>query len=285
MIIEIALGLFCVILIIICGCLLRKLDKKQIIDRTELNKYQGEVELLYGEKNQKEAELDRLKKEISDTLEQSNQLEETLRQKAAAQMEIIQRKVDSETAEIEEKLNVLRQSLKSRSQDYADIISPMALLQKEQQEKLFYTIHLTPEEKCDIIYLLKEVAPHVSHKDILSKLVWQEFIKTPLEETLKRVGITQNAGIYKITNINNGMCYVGKSTNVKKRIQDHFKSVVGIQSISDQRVHHAIMDEGIDMWTIEQICECDKAELNEKEKFYIEFFKSQEYGYNMKAGG
>ena len=33
------------------------------------------------------------------------------------------------------------------------------------------------------------------------------------------------------------------------------------------------------------VCDCEKDELNEKEKYYISFFKSQEWGYNIMSGG
>jgi len=63
--------------------------------------------------------------------------------------------------------------------------------------------------------------------------VWAEYVKPYMDDTFKRVGIEDKPGIYKITNINTGKPYIGKSTNIKKRLQDHFKSAVGIQSIAD----------------------------------------------------
>jgi len=73
----------------------------------------------------------------------------------------------------------------------------------------------------------------VQHPDIISKLIWAEYIKPNLDETFKRVGIEAKPGIYKITNIDSGKAYIGKSTDIKKRIADHFKSTVGIKSIAD----------------------------------------------------
>jgi excinuclease UvrABC nuclease subunit len=64
-------------------------------------------------------------------------------------------------------------------------------------------------------------------------LVWQEYVKPNLENTFKRIEIKAEPGIYKLTSLENGKCYIGKSTNVKNRITDHFKSVVGITSIAD----------------------------------------------------
>jgi len=114
----------------------------------------------------------------------------------------------------------------------------------------------------------------VQHPDIISKLVWTEYVKPNIEDTFKRIEIKAEPGIYKLTSLANGKCYIGKSTNVKTRIADHFKSAVGIKSIADQAVHHAILKEGFWNWQIEIITYCDKDKLSELEKYYIEFFKA-----------
>lgn len=157
--------------------------------------------------------------------------------------------------------------------------------EKDKQAKLYYTIQLPDEYKDDIEFLLTAVAAKVQHPDIISKLVWAEYVKPNLDDTFKRIDIKPEPGIYKITNIDTGKCYIGKSTNVKTRISDHFKSSIGIKSIADQAVHHAILKEGFWNWSIEVITYCDKDKLSELEKYYIEFFKSQEFGYNKNSGG
>lgn len=105
-------------------------------------------------------------------------------------------------------------------------------------------------------------------------MVWQEYVKPNLDDTFKRIEIKAEPGIYKLTSLINGKCYVGKSTDVKKRITDHFKSTVGLSTISDQEVHHIIKKEGFWNWMIEIITYCEKDKLGELEKYYIDFFKS-----------
>ena len=168
---------------------------------------------------------------------------------------------------------------------YEGLLGPLQQYEKEQQEKLFYTIQVPDEYKEDINFLITTVSQKVQHPDIINKLVWAEYVKPYIDETFKRVGIKDEAGIYKITNIESGKCYIGKSTNIKKRLTDHFKSSIGIKTIADQAVHHEIWKTGFWNWTIEPIIYCDKDELNDLEKYYIEFFKSQEFGYNKNAGG
>ena len=187
--------------------------------------------------------------------------------------------------EFQFKKNLLDKEIQDKTEAYEAIISSYKILEQEQQEKLFYTIQVPEEYKSDIDYLLNTVSPQVKHPDILSKLIWQEYVKPNLDETLKRVRIDNESGIYKITSLIDGKAYIGKSVNLKKRIQDHFKSVVGITSIADQAVHHQILKEGFWNWTIEKLCECDKEELSVKEKYYIELFKTQTWGFNKSAGG
>ena len=185
----------------------------------------------------------------------------------------------------EEEKTILKSEIEYWEERWLSILSSVKRIEQSKQEKLFYTIQLPEEYQEDIEFLLTAVAARVQHPDIISKLVWAEYVKPNLDETFKRLEIKPEAGIYKLTSLINGKCYIGKSTNVKNRIGDHFKSVVGVKSIADQAVHHAILKEGFWNWRIEVITYCDKDKLNELEKYYIEFFKAQEFGYNKTGGG
>ena len=187
--------------------------------------------------------------------------------------------------EIDDETNQYKENLEWWRQHYEAVLEPIKQYEKEKQEKLFYTIQLPDEFKEDIEFLLTTVAAKVQHPDIISKLVWAEYVKPYLDDTFKRIEIKPESGIYKLTNINTGKAYIGKSTNVKTRIADHFKSSIGIKSIADQAVHHAILQEGFWNWMIEVITYGNKEDLSELEKYYIDFFKTQEFGYNRNAGG
>ena len=181
--------------------------------------------------------------------------------------------------------NEYYQKVADAQERFNTIERTLAQYEKDKQAKLFYTIQLPEEFRDDIEFLLTTVAAKVQHPDIISKLVWAEYVKPNLDNTFKRIEIKAEPGIYKLTNIDTGKCYIGKSTNIKTRIADHFKSSIGIKSIADQAVHHAILKEGFWNWSIEVITYCDKDKLSELEKYYIEFFKSQEFGYNKNSGG
>ena len=193
--------------------------------------------------------------------------------------------LDETKAKAEEETQKINDAIDFQRNKFQSVIEPLQLLEKEQQDKLFYTIQIPEEYRDDIDFLLNEVSLRVNHPDILSKLVWSEYIKPNLDDTFKRIEIKAQPGIYKLTDRNSGKAYIGKSTDVKKRISDHFKSVVGNHAIADQAVHHEILRTGIWNWMIEIITYCDKDKLSELEKYYIDFFKTQEWGFNKKEGG
>ena len=211
---------------------------------------------------------------LEDTINQCNLQDETIKEASEAKWR-----------EAIEQIAQYNKSIAEAKERFESIERTLAQYEKDKQAKLFYTIQLPDEYKDDIEFLLTTVAAKVQHTDIISKLVWAEYVKPNLDDTFKRIEIKTEPGIYKITNIDTGKCYIGKSTNVKTRIADHFKSSVGLSTISDQEVHHIIKKEGFWNWMIEIITYCEKEKLGELEKYYIDFFKSQTYGYNKRAGG
>lgn len=88
-------------------------------------------------------------------------------------------------------------------------------------------------------------------------------------------------GIYKFTNIHNGMAYIGQSTNIKRRYNQH-KNVDHESTI----FHDAIREYGFDSFTFEIIEVCERSELNSKEVFYIKKYNTlYPNGYNKSPGG
>ena len=88
-------------------------------------------------------------------------------------------------------------------------------------------------------------------------------------------------GIYKITNLVNGKVYVGQSIDIEKRWMEHKYSHTRLSLIG-----RALHKYGIDSFSFEVVCECDKSELNDKEQEYIAKYDCMHpNGYNLKSGG
>ena len=258
-------------------------DKKYATIIKQYDKAREEIDdLILDQKIEKQRMLDEQfnarKKESEEKLSLSLEIKKQ-------QYQALQRGVQDAIAYLNQEKEKLAQDTQNEQQKFQAILAPLRLYEREQQQRLFYTIQIPEEYRDDINFLLTSVAEKVRHPDIISKLVWSEYIKPYLDDTFKRIEIKTEPGIYKLTNINDNKPYIGKSTDVKKRIADHFKSSVGIRNIADQAVHHAILNDGIWNWTIEVITYCDKDKLSELEKYYIDFFKTQDYGYNKTGGG
>lgn len=92
------------------------------------------------------------------------------------------------------------------------------------------------------------------------------------------------SGIYKI-NFPNGKCYIGLSNNIHKRIVQHNRKDFKLGRV----VGYAINKYGniTQFELLEQIPPENRQLMNERERFWINFYNSnnRQYGYNMTIGG
>ena len=88
-------------------------------------------------------------------------------------------------------------------------------------------------------------------------------------------------GIYKITNVKNNKIYIGQSSDIYRRFQEHQTK----GKSSRIPVDVAIQKYDKDSFTYEILEECNIAELNEKETFWIKKLNAIENGYNCSEGG
>ena len=201
---------------------------------------------------------------------------------------------DSKKEEYQLKLEEQKQQLKTANLAEMREIEKML---EELQQKYFSTLSITDnpdgitinfsqKDKDDINFLTNEVITKINNREILYKLIWSEYYQKPTIEMLNQLLPRGTAsGIYKITKKSTGQSYIGRSTDLKRRITEHIKSVVGISSISDQYIHQKMREEGIWNYEFKIVEICDKSSLAEREKFYIKFFGTNEYGFNRNSGG
>lgn len=88
-------------------------------------------------------------------------------------------------------------------------------------------------------------------------------------------------GIYKFTNKITGESYIGQSVNLRRRYNDH-KNIKNDGSYFHRMISHY----GFSNFEYEILEECEKHELNEKEKYYISKYNTlSPHGYNLTEGG
>lgn len=83
-------------------------------------------------------------------------------------------------------------------------------------------------------------------------------------------------GIYKITNLINGKCYIGQSVHIERRWQEHK------QPSATSIIAQAIKTYGIKNFSFEVLEETTVKDLDEREGYYIQLFNSIiPNGYNI----
>lgn len=93
------------------------------------------------------------------------------------------------------------------------------------------------------------------------------------------------AYIYKIINDINDKVYIGKTTlTPQERLNHHFRDAKKERS-KNRPLYNAINKQGEEHFFVEEVEECDWAELNQKERQYIQYYNSYNNGYNATLGG
>ena len=152
----------------------------------------------------------------------------------------------------------------------------------EQQD--FYRVCLGPETANDVS-VLNIARQNLKKPEIIDKIIYDNYIAKPVLEMLKRVlQNTTCSGIYKITCIKTGEIYIGKSTDVKSRWQQHCKSAFNCGTIAHSLLHTKMKQHGIENFTFELVEQVPKEQLSEREKFYINFYQTKETGLNERNG-
>ena len=158
---------------------------------------------------------------------------------------------------------------------------------KEQEikaQKEYYSINISALELNDV-KILRDIEYKLNNPRVLRMLIWQNFFREPMNQLCNNIiGVKTKSGIYKITNQLTNMCYIGQAVDLAKRWKDHAKCGLGIDTPVNNKLYKAMQLNGLENFTWEILEECRSNELNEKEKFYIELYQADKFGYNAKGG-
>ena len=188
------------------------------------------------------------------------------------------------TQEIEQELSRVRAELddyKKKQQAINEAILRQRAIDEQQD---FYRVNLS-DFAIEDIKLLQEIRQKLHTSDNLNKLIYDVYVSKSVQEMVKRV-LEGGApsGIYKITRLKTGEIYIGKSTNVKDRWIQHCKTVYGAGTIAHSILHTTMAKDGLEQFTFELVEEVPKDKLTEREKYWISFYGSKEYGLNERNG-
>ena len=90
-------------------------------------------------------------------------------------------------------------------------------------------------------------------------------------------------GIYKFTSKITGLSYIGQSIQLEHRYDEHIFEAKNNRKNS--KWYKALREQGINKFDYTILEECQPAELNQREIFWINYFNSYNNGYNSTPGG
>ena len=216
------------------------------------------------------------------------QINHSLELEGKRKQELLQRQLDdfiASAAETKKSVNEEIEELRSLLEDYKskrDLINQAIVHEKEIHEQQdFYRIVLNESDKEDI-QLLNTIEMRLHSREALYKLIYDVFYKKPLNDMINRVLQGKEfCGIYRITNLKTNEAYIGKSTNIKTRWQNHCKTAIGLDGMARTKIHSAMKEYGIDNFSFEVLEKCTKENYSEREKYWINFYETNVYGYNI----
>ena len=151
-----------------------------------------------------------------------------------------------------------------------------------KEKENFYKLNLLKED-LEEIEKLREVVPYLRDASPLNKVIWKVYYEKPYTDLIGRViGDKQITGIYKITNTENGMCYVGQAVNIAERWRQHIKRGLGAEAPTRNKLYPAMAQFGVENFTFEIIEKCEPALLNQREDSWQEYFHAKDFGYSIK---
>ena len=243
-----------------------KTYEEQLRDMALTNAKRYEETLMNIAKDKVKAEQEKMQKAAQESFEKTMAEMDAQAEAARAQIEILTKEI----AEYSAKQTAINEA----------ILRQRAL--EEQQD--FYRVCLGPEAANDV-EILKEARRNLKKPEIIDKIIYDNYIAKPVLEMIKRVlQNTTCSGIYKITCIKTGEIYIGKSVDIKSRWQQHCKSAFNCGTIAHSLLHTKMKQYGIENFTFELVEQVPKEQLSEREKFYIDFYKTKETGLNERNG-
>lgn len=212
---------------------------------------------LEGVKGEREAvvkEIEERKKEVEDRLAEINL------------------NIEGKTAELE----ALLSELGEKKERYTKV-----LLEESKSDKEWWDLEVSPQEEEMVALLRKLGAEYPLIREELAKVEWSKVWLPRLQELGGREGLRGCSGIYRLVlKSDEKVCYVGQAVDLLDRWYTHVKKMVGAEKKGNERVYKYKPEDF--WWTVIERVE-EKEKLDEKEKWWIEFYGAKEVGLNKKV--
>ena len=279
---------------------INQLENKYKLDAS---KYEGQIKQLDVKLQEKEKRYNEVNqdlnlyregkmKEIDGTAAEYEQRKRTEIEQVLKQAELnansnFNNQIDSYLArrsQMECELEAIKKDLEVERCKRAAINEEIRRQREVEEQTDFYRIQLDSDDANDI-EILRSITSRLRHPEAINKVIWTGYYQKPLAELRKRLLPNGDiSGIYKITRLKTNEIYIGQTTSIDKRWQEHVKSALGVGTLASSQLHRAMASDGCENFTFELLEAVPKDKLRERESYYIDFYDSKTYGLNSVTG-
>lgn len=276
-----------------------KLDIEAIKKNDELRLMQAELEntvkqlnldnnKLKYENQQLDDAIHKKRDNLNETIEQNKQISELAFNDYIDNLDNrynqVEKEFDYKIDSLREQLSDVTMELDKMKKTRAAAHEALLKEQEVKDNKDNYRLLPSSSDLADV-RRLELVKRELNKPRILSMLVWQTYWQPIAKKQFPLILQDKTkCGIYKITNLITDECYIGQSNDIYRRWSDHCKCGLGIDTPVGNKLYKAIQEYGLENFTFELLVECSQDELNEKEKYFIELYQADTFGYNGNIG-
>ena len=183
-----------------------------------------------------------------------------------------------------EKYQKILQNLQEAESKAEAIIESNRKIELDKEQKDFYRLQLSAID-IEEINKIRSIEPYLRKKEPLNKVIWKVYYEKPYQDLIGRVLTPgRKCGIYKITHIDSGKCYIGQSNDIAERWRQHIKRGIGADPPTQNKLYPAMLEFGAENFMFEIIEECSPNVLTEREKYYTDIFQANKYGFVARKG-
>lgn len=303
--------IFIIILLVITNCILLYLyfsnKNKQYLEVIDNKLQKEENDLLVKEYNKLQSEITKLNEVISERQEYILSINRRIDTLVIEQENFVKERTDKEyalyKADLEKTFNEITNDLTKQSKFLLAQIEKEQMQvnalkakqeayikeqqRKEEMEKKkdYYRLVLSEEEIQDI-QALRSIQNKFSKKESIDKIIWENYIKPAYDILMPHLFSAKDkvCGIYKITSLIDGKAYIGQSVDIRERFRQHIKTAISCAP-STNKLYQEMKSRGLENFTFEILEEVSRASLNEREVYWIDLYKTKEFGLNKTSGG
>ena len=181
---------------------------------------------------------------------------------------------------VDELLEIKRQ-IADKHKIYEAIVEDQRRKARQKADENFCRLTIS-EEDLKEIEKIREITPYLKNPEVLNKVLWTSYYQKPYQDLIARLfNVTKPSGIYRITCLPDSKIYIGQSVNVPNRFSEHIKRGLGAEPATKNRLYSAMKKWGVENFTFELMEEVPKDKLNERERYWIDYFQSAEFDIGL----